>query len=239
MNPKKSSAKKSTITRAKKAAGKTAIPPGRQQKDLDQAAKFIGEKIDAASSGLIEIGKFIFKKFYGNRDGYFSDTTSNKHVSLRKLAAREDVDMSYSHLRNAVLLAIQEKSLPVESFQQLRSSHKLLLVKVTNLKEKQKLARLSADKQLSVRQLRELLVQGGYITAKPMTRVLQRKPVRGGLLDTLSPLVEFSKLDLSLVFDKKSSVDEIRTAHDAAEKARKALDGLLRTLVKRLKGSQD
>lgn len=145
--------------------------------------------------------------------------------------------MSYSHIRNAIILAIQENAFTDESFQQLRPSHKLLLVKVEDVKKKQKLAKQAISENLSVNQLRKLLSEQGYIQSMSGTTVKTRELETGHQIffKLLTPISEVSKFDLDLLFENDLPSEELKTAYEKVQEATSALTGLMKKLEKRLK----
>ena len=80
-----------------------------EEKILDDAVKFINGRLNKAARSLIEIGQFLLDKFFEGDPDKARNRAPRKGVSLRKLAERDDLDMSYASLSNAVNLAVQEK----------------------------------------------------------------------------------------------------------------------------------
>lgn len=214
---------------------------------LDEAAAFINSRLDQATVSIVEIGEYLLKHFFGDDPAKAHDRGSRKGISIRKLAEHPDITLTYSALSRAVAVAVQERQLAtVATLQQTTASHRILLLsidesdgmdpkKALDLKKKY-IAQVEKDK-LSVRKLRDLLEADGYVKQRGMGAIEdagQRKLLRSGIHRMLDPIESIASLDIKRVLALPSP--SLKSAYDAAKKARLRLDTLINGLEQRLKG---
>ncbi|MBN1296447.1 hypothetical protein JXA80_06680 [bacterium] len=178
---------------------------------MDRAARYINSKMDDAANALIDIGKYLLAEFFQDDIQLFRSRGSRKSVSLRKLADRDDIILSFSSLCNAVHLAIQERRFFAHNgtFKRLSASHKLILLRVQNDHEKIQFAKKTIEENLSVRQLRAELVIRGIILPRGRTahaanrKKRLAKPVRN-IVDLVKPVsalirANFDDVDMNII----------------------------------------
>ena len=156
-----------TIAPSKKAAARSAKPqvlePSVDEKlvvreAVDWINRKVTETIDRAARGALEIGQYVFKRFFHDNPEEVRFRGRQKETSFRELASHPELQISPSNLHNAVHLAIQEHQLitaGVQSSEQITPSHKVELLRVKELEDKARLVSQAVDERLSVRQLRE------------------------------------------------------------------------------------
>ncbi len=232
---KKASVKKSQEVVARKEEG---FSP-QEIKALDNAVEFINKRVDNFSSSMIEVGEYLLKHFFDGDIEKAHDRAPRKGISLRKLAEHPDINMSFVGLSRAVNLAVQEKELgSVSTLKHLTPSHKLLLLKVDDLKEKQKyVSRIEKD-GLSVRRFDDLLIQDGYSKPRGMAAIdspKERKLLRSGFRQYMNPFEAILEMDLSSLMEMPKT--NVRSTYEAAKKARDRLDGIIRDLEGKLEVS--
>jgi hypothetical protein len=132
---------------------------------IRKAVLYINSKKNDAIHVLVEIGNYILQEFYDDDLAKYRNRAPRKGVSVRKLAEEKDINMSYRSLCNAVNLAIQERRFfrHNDVFRSLTESHKLLLLSIDDDAEKIYTAKRVIENKWSVRTLREVLIEGGYI----------------------------------------------------------------------------
>ena len=81
-----------------------------EQQALDQAVAFINGRVNSMARSLIDIGEYLLEKFFEGNPEQARSRAPRKGLSLRKLAQRTDLEVSYASLSNAVNLAVQEKA---------------------------------------------------------------------------------------------------------------------------------
>ena len=231
---KKAKTKKATVKSVVKK--EEALTP-QDQKTIDSAVDFVNKRMDNASSSIIEIGEYLLKNFFGGDIQKAHDRAPRKGISLRKLADHQDINISFAGLSNAVNLAVQEKELgTVQTSEQLTASHKVLLLKVGDVKEKKGyISRIAKDK-LSVRQLEAILIKDGYVKPRGLAAVSsekERKLLRSGFRQYLSPFEAILSMDLESLFGMPKA--NVKSTYDAAKKAKQKLDSIIKDLEKQLR----
>ncbi len=210
----------------------------RQEKAIEDAVHFINQRVDNASSSIIEVGQYLLKQFFQDDIAKVHDRAPRKSLSLRKLAEHPDLMFSYSALSRAVALAVQEKQIAtVAAPQQFTPTHKVLLLSVDGLEElndKQKLEhkkkyleRIEKEK-LSARRFQELLVKEGVIKPRGMAAIddeTERKLLRSGFHKMLGPIEAIVGLDLKKL--SNLSRGDIQSAYQIVKKAHGHLAALM------------
>lgn len=134
---------------------------------IERAVRFINERVEKASSSIIEIGEYLFANFFQSSLENVQRRDPQKTISLRKLAEHPDLNFSYSGLSRAVALAVQERSIGSSpSWYKLRPSHKILLLNVHDFAAKRVYADRVVSEGLSVKRLATLLTADGYIRSR-------------------------------------------------------------------------
>lgn len=246
---------------AKKAAKKQAGPKSvaiskpkvetealsaKQQNAIEEAVHFINQRVDHASSSIIEVGQYLLKHFFQDDVSKVRDRAPRKSLSLRKLAEHPDLTLTYSALSRAVALAVQEKQLAtVAAPQQFTPTHKVLLLSVDSiedLNEKQRLERKKKylerieKEKLSARRFQELLVSDGVIKPRGLAAVedeAERKLLRSGFHKMLDPIEKIAKIDLTKLINLPAK--DFKVICETAKKARERLDSFIEGLEVRLK----
>ena len=206
-------------------------------KALDDAVKFVNKRVDTFSSSLIEVGEYLLKNFFDGDIEKAHDRAPRKGISLRKLADHPDINMTYVALSRAVNLAVQENLLgSVSTLKQLTPSHRLLLLKVDDLKEKKKYISIIEKNGLSVRRFDELLIQDGYSKPRGLAAIeseKQRKLLRSGFQQFINPFESILSMNLNALFEMPKA--NVRSTYETAKKARERLDKIINDLESQLK----
>lgn len=100
------------------------------------------------------IGAFVLETFFDNDTDNFRKH-GKKHVTFRQLAEREDLQVSYSFIWNAVSVVDQLRLLPENIAEALPLSHHKLLLPVKDADKKLKLASEAVEKGLGKRELEQ------------------------------------------------------------------------------------
>jgi transcriptional regulator NrdR family protein len=202
----------------------------------EEAVEKVNGFIESSAKGLVDMGQYLLEEFFEGDVELAKSRDSNKGLSLRKLAACEDIDASYSTLSRAVDAAIVNASLSgVAALQQqkLSASHLISLINVEDEEQRVEYARRAVEEKLSSRKLKELLVEDGVVSPRGMAAVSTRweNRLRSGKMlgvyrafGTLSESVERVEMDK---LDKTSAKKALKEAETAEEN--------LKTLIKKLK----
>lgn len=222
-----------------------ALSP-KEAKALDDAVAYINGRMNTASVSVIEIGQYLLKHFFGDDPSKASDRGSRKGLSLRKLAEHPDLTLTYSALSRAVSVAVQEKQLStVATLQHTTASHKILLLNIDDsggmdekkaLELKKKYLAQIEKEQLSVRKFRDLLEADGYVKQRGLGAIeseAERKLLRSGFHKLIDPFESIVELDLKRLLELPST--NLKSAYDAAKKARMRLDAIITGIEARLK----
>jgi hypothetical protein len=208
----------------------------KDERIISDTVAFINKKMDTASTSLIEIGQYLLKHFFDGDIKKVQDRAPRKGASLRKLAEHPDINMSAMGLSNAVNLAVQEEFLgSVKTSLHLTPSHKLLLLRVEDIKDKKKyIAEIEKD-ELSIRAFRDRLMKDGVIKERGLAAVEdeeQRKLLRSGVQRVLRPFESILEIDLEHLLDMPS--ERLSTAVESMKKAREKLDAMIERVQERL-----
>jgi hypothetical protein len=144
----------------KKADSKTLAPV------LPGEGKVVGDLVDEAvddinrlymAKGLETakaVGDLVLNRFFAGDPKNFRDR-ANGHVSFRELGERDDLEVGWQFIWNAVAVVVQMRSLPAETAQALPLSHHKLLLSVKNEDDKLKLAKEAAEQNMGKRDLED------------------------------------------------------------------------------------
>ena len=100
------------------------------------------------------LGRIVLDAFFGGNTESFR-TREKKHLSFRRLAERDDLQMSHVALWNAVALVEQLEQLPTDLGNALSVSHHRALLALHDADTKRDLAQQAVDERLSKRALAE------------------------------------------------------------------------------------
>jgi hypothetical protein len=132
---------------------------------------YVTKGIEAARG----IGEYVLRTFFDGKAQNFRKR-GKKHVSLRKLAERDDLRVSYGFVWKCVAFVDQLKVLPSEVASALPVTHHTLLLPVHDEKIKVTLARKAVRENLSkrelaveVRRIRKQKSNGGTPLGRPPT----------------------------------------------------------------------
>lgn len=158
--------RKPVASRQLKAHPRAPEPPGPEltvdHALVAQAEAWIKRKVgETVHRGLLEIGDYLFEKFYDRDIERVRLNNPRKHVSFRALAERCDtleLPVSRSTLYNAVSVAVMGRLLPdPAAFKQLPSSHQTALLPLRDPAKVDRLAHRAKDRALTVRELRQIV----------------------------------------------------------------------------------
>lgn len=216
--PKRKSSGESEVTVTTEDA--TLLSPQEQQV-VNDAVRFINDHLDRSSVSMLEIGEYIIKTFFDGDVDKVASRAPRKGISLRKLADHPDLMASTSTLSRAVALAAQDRQLAtVASMQHLSATHKMLLLSVDGLKDKNESERLALkeqyitrveDENLSVAGFRKVLIANGLVKQRGLpagTERGSRKEIGAGELDFLSPLQSIIEFDLDRINEMSEEVKQ-------------------------------
>jgi len=160
----------------------------------------------------LEVGEYVFEKFYGGDPQRVASRSPNKAASLRMLTdhcGTMDLPLSKSSLHRALEVAVMMKALPAKAaYKQLPSTHQATLAPLHDPEKVEKLAAKALDKKLPVSKLRGLVaaelakrpVDGRG--RKPTPEVL-KSLTRSVKLFTLDEGKTFTKTDVKNLSDKQ------------------------------------
>ncbi|MDO9265292.1 MAG: hypothetical protein Q7U02_15080, partial [Desulfosalsimonadaceae bacterium] len=125
---------------------------------IDEAVLFINERVASyVFNGSIEIGQYVFERFFNNDLALAGSKNRYKPVSYRRLCAHPDLCVSSSTLMDMVKTAAQEHFLYDGGIpaQGIIYSLKVLLTRLENNDQKLELARACIDEHLVVAELKQ------------------------------------------------------------------------------------
>lgn len=221
---------------------KTEIVPATEADDAalapvyDAAVKFVNERVESEAANLVEIGAYLLKNFFEDNIEEARSQVPNKELSIHTLAERDDINMSYSRLSRCLNLSVQEKDLgTLATSQELTASHKILLLAVEKVADKKKYVKAVESKKMSVRALRDQLVEEGHIQQRGMGALNEGKErtlARKGHRKLMHSFDFIGALDVEMYegIDKKTA----KKALTKAEAAKTILVKLINKLNKRV-----
>lgn len=219
------------------------------EKLIDDAVAFINETAsETIYKGSIEIGEYILENFFGGDLKFASSKNPKKVSSFNKLCEREDLTVHPNRLGLMVRVASQERFLVEKKVntEGLSYTHKAILVKLDNTKEKINTIEKCIAEEWSTRDLDDeikRLIQGlPASTNLSLIRTTKRYITK---VDDVLKAVENSSLDisddeLSKMSDKKRKdlenyLKELKTKIDDTVKKsgdiKTGCDGLLTKLT--------
>ena len=165
---------------------------------------------------------------------------------MRRLAEHPDILMPLSSLHGAVEMAIHEREVDselatVQTSEHLSASHKILLFRVKKEERREFIDQVVRDR-LSVRQLRDLLINTGHLLQRGLGALDegQKQLVSLGLSRIISPIDDLLEATLDK-FEKKYEEDvnnlpteAVKTTLDKVRLARTKIDEIIEKLEKRL-----
>lgn len=139
-----------------------AVLPGEGQVEpllLDEAVAdlnriYVSKGLETARA----VGDYALAKFFKGDPANFKDR-ANGHISFRELGKREDLQLGWQFIWNAVAVVTQAKSLPAAVAEVLPLSHHKLLLTVKNDETRIRLAEEAASEGLSKRDFEERVKQ--------------------------------------------------------------------------------
>lgn len=153
------------------------VLPGERDCDTSLIKKAVDDLNRLHSSMALEMacrmGEYVLRVFFNGDTKRFRER-GRRHVSFRRLAERDDLQVSVSFLSTAVSVVEQLQLLPPAVARQLPLSHHRLLLPVKDKETKLELARWAADGHSSKRQLadrvrRYRLLSGDNRRGRPPT----------------------------------------------------------------------
>ncbi|MCB9764136.1 MAG: hypothetical protein H6739_30475 [Alphaproteobacteria bacterium] len=162
------------------------------------------------------VGQYILNTFFGGDPDAFRGR-GRRHVTFRGLAAREDLNLSYSFIWYSVAVVEQMTLLPKDIAEALPLSHHRLLLPIQDTRTKLRLAREARDQSLSKRRFEELIRK---------TRAKQPKSPRGGRPPLPSFVKGLTRLNKAVELATRDPITEETFAHYTPEDAKKLLSQL-------------
>lgn len=136
-----------------------------------------------------EVGEYVLGVFFdGDLEAFHSH--GRKHMSLRELAKREDLHVSYAFVSRAVSIVDQLRLLPANIASALPYTHQTLLLPVRDETTKLRLAQEAVEQRLSKREL-ERAVEKARKESKGATKV--GRPALPTFVKTLHKLGHFTE----------------------------------------------
>jgi hypothetical protein len=211
------------------------------EKLVDEAAKHIQKTLaETVARGVMEVGGYVFQKFFDGDVGKVTSRDPAKSASFAKLAERcgtAEMPISKTWLHNALWVAVVGKELgPKSPFNQLPPSHQTALLPLRyhdDFERLEKAAEKVAEAKMPVKKVRELVEkQASKIEKSPGGR-----PPKKLILKKLDgSLKSFAFEDGKTGFTKADvdelSEDQVKDALAKAQMLAKSLEGLIERLKK-------
>ena len=195
-------------------------------KKIEEAVIVINEKANSTAKSLIEIGQYLLKEFFDNDIKKAEDRAPRKGISLRKIADHKDITLSFMSLSNAIRLAGQESLFTHEKYKELTETHKLLLFSLSDDKAKKSYADKVVKDKLSVRALRDTLVEKGFILPRGRTAISSEKRLTAGkdpLITFFTPLEKLADFDVDLFQEEDITQERIAVLESIKDRIEKLL----------------
>ncbi len=129
---------------------------------VEEAVKFINETVrETLYKGYLEIGKYLFDKFYDGDMERVRSRNPKKKASLRKLKVHHRLPVHPSTLHDMVRVVAQEHFFAenkVDTYQ-LTYTHKCELVKLPDNEDKIQLVQMIISESMSTRQLTHVILE--------------------------------------------------------------------------------
>lgn len=209
------------------------------EKLVEQAAEWIKDTLaKTIHKGAIEVGNYIFDKFFDGDVEKVRSRNPKKNASFRKLAEKcgtPELPISATWLYNSVNIVVMDRLLPksATAYRQLPPSHQEALVQLRDPSKVERLADRAYKKGLSVRDLKAQ-VRDELSHEQKDPRGRKPKPL---IIKTLSRSVKLFTLESGRRSFRKSDVDELSDADKkVALKTANDLIASLTGLVAKLEG---
>jgi hypothetical protein len=203
------------------------------EKLVADAAKHIKKTLEeTVIRGTVEVGSYLFEKFFDNDVERVRSHNPQKNASFRTLAEKcgtPELPVSKTWLSNAVGVAVICKVLPDSAaYKQLPPSHQTVLLPLREPKLVEAMAERVVKQELTVSKLRPL-VQQKVAANKEEGRGRPPTPV---IVKTLNRTLKLFTLESGRKSFTKRQVSEL--SEDDAKKARKTAEALVESLKKLL-----
>lgn len=206
-------------------------PEVADEKLVSEAAKHIKATLEATlTKGLIDVGTYLFEKFFDEDVERVRSRNPLKNASLNLLAEKcgtPDLPVSRSWLSSAINVAVMYKALPGssgQSYRQLPPSHQTVLLPLREPKLVEEMAERAVKNEMPVRKLREL-VQKKVVANREEGR---GRPPKSVILKALDRSLKVFTLERGRKSFNKAQVTELDA--DEAKEARKKAEELMARL---------
>lgn len=214
------------------------------EKLVEEAAKHIQKVLgETVARGVLEVGKYVFERFFDGDIGKVTSKDPTKNVSLSALAKKcgtPEVPISKTWLYNALGVAVATKELgPKSPFALLPPSHQTTLLPLRYHDDFEKVAKVAeraVAKKMTVKKLRSEVEK--ELEKIPKDESKGGRPPTPLIVKTLDrSLKNFSfeegKRGFTEADVKELSDEQIKDALESAEKLAKKVDGLIERLKKK------
>ncbi len=218
-----------------------AKPEVADERLVSEAAKHIKATLEATlTRGLIDVGTYLFEKFFDGDEERVRSHNPLKNASLNLLAEKcgtPDLPVSRSWLSSAVNVAVMCKALPGssgQSYRQLPSSHQTALLPLREPKLVEEMAERAVKNEMPVRKLREL-VQKKVVSKREDRRGRPSKSVILKALDRSLKVftLESGRKSFTKAQVAELDVDETKAAREKAQELMERLKALLAELPRK------
>ena len=198
----------------------------------DKAVKQINALNESSFGSQEKIGRYLLDNFFDGDLQAAKDRSSAKGLSLRKLSLHPEIDCSIATLSRALDVAMmREEFSSVTALQQLSASHLVALSAVEDEGQRKAYADKAAKKELSSRQLKELLVTDGLVAVRgrgALDAAWEKDLATHHLLGVYRACAAIKGIEL----EDSSTVTKsaAKKALDEAEAARESLNKLIKKL---------
>lgn len=142
---------------------RTGRRTGKKEADrtIEVAVAWLSERKEAMEEELTlrakEIGDYLIGHFFNGDIEEVASQNPAKNMSFRKLCERTDLPFPETALRRFLHVAINFRLLPAAKARLLPPSHHSVLYQVADPRERRKIGIEAAERELSVRKLREIV----------------------------------------------------------------------------------
>ena len=213
------------------------------EKLVEEATEYIHERLASIAKDTVEIGAFIFERFFEGKLESVTSKDPTKNASFSELTKRcgtPAMPVSKTFLHNALWTGVACKKLPAgAAFRKLLPSHQTALLPLRQEDDFEKVERLAekvVEKKLTVEKVRELV--GKEVAKQPKDEGKGGRPPKPLIVKTLDRSLKiftfeegkrsFTNADVAQLSD-----DQVKHALESAEKLAKSLDGLIERLKKK------
>ncbi len=134
---------------------------GEVDRTVDAAVAWLAERKESMEEELTlrakEIGDYLIEHFFDNDINEVASQNPVKNMSFRRLCERTDLPFPETALRRFLHVAINFRLLPAGKAKLLPPSHHSVLYQVADPGERRKIGIEAANRELSVRKLREIV----------------------------------------------------------------------------------